>query len=64
MDSVDLLKGSGGYEMLPGATMDDMRTIVLPLGTIVSMTAELKILRWWQKEEDFVSTSSVVRVEP
>ena len=62
--SIDLLKGTGGYEMLPAATVDDMRTVVLPVGTLVSMTAELRIRRWWQAEGDFISTSSVVRIEP
>lgn len=48
VDGVDLLKGTGVYEMLPGGTMDDMRTIVLPVvGRMVSTTAELKILRGW-----------------
>ena len=60
--TIDLLKGTGGYEMLPGATMDDMRTVVLPVGTTISMTAELRIRRWWQRESDFISTSSVVRI--
>lgn len=61
--SIDLLQGTGGYEMLPGAAMDDMRTMVLPVGTTVSMTAELRIRRWWQREGDFISTSSVVLIE-
>ncbi|CAJ0802377.1 hypothetical protein [Ralstonia holmesii] len=61
--SIDLMRGSGGYELLPGATLDDMRSVVLPLGAIASLTAELKIKRWWQAEADFISTSSVVRIE-
>ncbi|MFM0752609.1 hypothetical protein [Paraburkholderia strydomiana] len=61
--SIDLLKGTGGYEMLPGGTMDDMRTVILPVGTTVSMTAELRIRRWCQRESDFISTSSVVRID-
>jgi hypothetical protein len=44
--------------------MDDMRTLVLPVGIVVSMTAELRIRSWWQRESDFISTSSVVRIEP
>jgi hypothetical protein len=62
---IDFLESiDGGYEMLPAATMDDMRTFVLPVNTIVSMTAELRIRRWWQTDDDLVSTSSVVRIAP
>jgi hypothetical protein len=63
VDSIDQMESSGGREKLPGAALNGMRTIALPVGTIVSMTTELTILRWWQKEQDLLSTSSVVRVE-
>ncbi|OJA61088.1 hypothetical protein [Burkholderia ubonensis] len=42
--NIDLLKLAGdNYEFLPGAEMDDMQTIVLPLGTTVQVIAEMKI---------------------
>ena len=62
--SFDLLKGSGGFEMLPSATVDDMRSIVLPRGRIASLTAELRIKRQWRNRDDFISASSIVRLEP
>lgn len=61
---IDLIEGTDGYEMLPAATVDDMRTVVAPVGAIVSMTAELRIRRWWQANSDYIFTSSVVRVGP
>ena len=67
---VDLMKNTGGeYQLLPGAEMDDMRTLVVPANAIISMTAEMQIhngsSRWRGKPDaDFVSASAVVRVEP
>jgi hypothetical protein len=62
--SVDLLEGSEGFEMLPSATVDDMRSIVLPRGTIASVTAELRIKRKWRMGDDFISASAIIRIEP
>ncbi|MFL9961344.1 hypothetical protein PQR02_09570 [Paraburkholderia sediminicola] len=42
--SIDLLKLAGdNYEFLPSAEMDDMQTIVLPVGSTVQVIAEMKI---------------------
>lgn len=44
--SVNLLKLAGdNYEFLPGAEMDDMQTIVLPVGSTVSVIAEMNSCR-------------------
>ncbi|MCO5400750.1 hypothetical protein [Ralstonia soli] len=67
---VDLMEKTGGeYLLLPSAEMDDMRTLVVPVGAIISMTAEMQIhngsSRWRGKPDtDFISASTVVRVEP
>ncbi|SAL07559.1 hypothetical protein AWB81_08158 [Caballeronia arationis] len=46
VESVDLIKGSGGYEMLPSASMDDMRSrSVVPIDTSPSGSA-----RAWNDE--------------
>lgn len=66
----DLMRGTGGeYVYLPGAEMDDMRVIVLPAHTTVSLMAEMQIHNGTTDEHgkpdsDFVSISKVVRVEP
>jgi len=40
----DLMQGTGGgYAFLPNAEMDDMRYIVLPINTVVEITAEMQI---------------------
>jgi hypothetical protein len=68
--TADLLSQTGDqYEFLPGAEMDDMRIIVLPLGETVALTAEIKLHTGsiganGEPNTDFVSTSSIVRVEP
>jgi len=68
--NVDLMKDTGGkYEFLPGAEMDDMRTFVLPVNTIVTLSAEIKMHNGMTNEHgkpdaDFVSASTVVHIEP
>lgn len=68
--TADLLKGTGdGYVFLPGAEMDEMRTIVVPVNTTVALTAEMQIHtgtkdKHGKPDTDFVSTSTVVRIEP
>jgi hypothetical protein len=58
----DLMAGTGDlYEFLPGAEMDDMRTFVLPAGSIVAFTAEVTTHKG-KPDEDSNSVSSVVRV--
>lgn len=70
IQKVDFLKESGGaYEFLSGSEMDDMRSIVLPVNTMVQLTAEMQIHTGTTGEKgkpdtDFVSASQVVRVEP
>ncbi|MGA7179344.1 MAG: hypothetical protein WBX11_07165 [Thiobacillaceae bacterium] len=67
---VNLMQNTGGeYIFLPGAEMDDMRTIVLPVNTTVAVTAEMQIHNGTMDEHDkpdvdFISASTVVRVEP
>lgn len=58
-----------GYEFLPNAEYDDMATIVLPVGITVSLTANMGIVNGTLTKDrkpdfDFVSASTVVRVEP
>jgi hypothetical protein len=66
----DLMQGTGGeYLLLPGAETDDMRTIVMPVNTTVAVTAEMKIHNdtvnaQGKPDSDFLSASSIVRIEP
>jgi hypothetical protein len=68
--SVDLLKLAGNdYEFLPNAEMDDMQTNVLPVGSTVSVIAEMQIHTGTHDEHgapatDSNSTSTVVHIEP
>jgi len=68
--SADLLKLAGdNYKFLPNAEMDDMQTIVLPVGSTVSLTAEMQIHtntndNHGNPDTDSNSTSAVVRIEP
>lgn len=68
--TVDLMARTGDqYEFLPGAEMDDMRTIVLPLGSTVALTAEMAQHNGTRDahgklDTDFISASAVVRIEP
>jgi len=68
--TVDLLKLAGdSYEFLPNAEMDDMQTVVLPVGSVVSVIAEMQIHtggvdKHGEPDTDSNSTSTVVRIEP
>jgi hypothetical protein len=58
----DLMAGAGNlYEFLPGAEMDDMRIFVLPAGSTVAITAEVKQHKG-EPDEDSNSVSTVVHV--
>jgi hypothetical protein len=68
--SADLLQLAGdNYEFLPNAEMDDMQTVVVPVGITVSVIAEMKIHTGkldshGQPEVDSNSTSAVVHIAP
>ncbi|MFL9998303.1 hypothetical protein PQR34_44030 [Paraburkholderia sediminicola] len=68
--SVDLLAQVGGdYEFVPGAEMDDMETIVLPVGTTVALTAEMQmhtgsVDEHGKPDYDTNSASTVVNIAP
>lgn len=68
--TADLMEKTGGeYLFLPGAEMDDMRTIVLPVNTTVALNAEMQIHngttnQYGKPDIDFISASTVVRIEP
>jgi hypothetical protein len=47
-----------GYVFAPGADFDDVRSVVLPLGSKVLLSVKLKY------SDDYVATGSVVIVEP
>ncbi|MFM0644986.1 hypothetical protein PQR14_11685 [Paraburkholderia bryophila] len=67
---IDLLANTGGeYEFAPNAEMDDMRTIVLKVGSNVALTAEMEahngtLDEHGKPDTDFVSTSTVVHIAP
>ncbi|WP_175875184.1 hypothetical protein [Burkholderia sp. BCC0097] len=67
---IDLLADTGGeYEFAPNAEMNDMRTIVLRIGSTVVLTADMEAHNGTFDEHgkpdtDFVSTSTVVHVGP
>jgi hypothetical protein len=67
---IDLLKLAGdNYEFLPNAEMDDMQTVVVPVGTTVSIIAEMKIHTGThdergQPDTDTNATSALVRIAP
>jgi len=67
---IDLLKLAGdNYEFLPNAEMDDMQTIVVSVGTTVSIIAEMQIHTGaldahGQPDTDSNAASALVRVEP
>ncbi|MFM0079754.1 hypothetical protein P0D72_12840 [Paraburkholderia sediminicola] len=67
---IDLLANTGGeYDFAPNAEMDDMRTIVLKVGTTVALTADMETNNGSLDEHDkpdtdFISASTVVRIEP
>jgi hypothetical protein len=47
------------YMFLPNAEFDDMATIVLPVGSVVSLSAVLA-----KKDSDFVPANQVVEIKP
>ncbi len=69
IQKVDLMKDAGGeYQFLPGAEMDDMNMIVLPVNTTVGLTAEMNIHNGktdgqGKPDTDFISASTVIRIE-
>ncbi|MGF6814006.1 hypothetical protein OKW33_000812 [Paraburkholderia atlantica] len=68
--TVDILARLGGdYEFVPGAEMDDMQAIVVPVGTIVSLAADMEMHtgtldRHGKPETDTNGVSAVVHVGP
>lgn len=66
---IDLLQSAEGeYQLLPNAETDDMQTIVLPVNTTVSLTAEMEIRtgatdKQGKPEADFNYASTVVRID-
>ena len=69
--SADLLKLAGdSYEFLPNAEMDDMQAVVLPVGSTVSVIAEMKIYTGTRNKHgsepdiDENATSTVVHIAP
>lgn len=70
ISKANLMANTGGeYMYLPGAEMDDMRTFVLPVNTTVTLTAEMQMHNGTTDEHgkadtDFISASTVVRIEP
>lgn len=67
---IDLLAHVGGdYEFVPGAEMDDMETIVLPVGTTVSLKADMQMHngtldKRGNPDTDTNGASAVVRIAP
>lgn len=67
---IDLLADTGGeYEFAPNAEMDDMRTIVLKVGSTVVLTADMEahngtLDEHGKPDTDFVSASTVVHIRP
>ncbi|WP_406867595.1 hypothetical protein [Paraburkholderia fungorum] len=67
---IDLLANTGGeYDFAPNAEMDDMRTIVLKVGSTVVLTADMEtnngtLDEHGKPDTDFISTSAVVHIYP
>ncbi|CAN7476547.1 hypothetical protein [Caballeronia sp. LjRoot31] len=67
---IDLLKAIGGdYVFIPNAEMDDMQTIVVPVGTTISLNAEMRqnngtLDKRGKPDFDFESGSTVVHIGP
>ncbi|WP_071756663.1 hypothetical protein [Burkholderia ubonensis] len=67
---IDLLADTGGeYDFAPNAEMDDMRTIVLKVGSTVVLTADMEahngtLDEHGKPDTDFVSASTVVHISP
>lgn len=70
ISKIDLMKSAeGDYEILPGAEMDDMRVFVLPIGTTVSLYADMErhngeVDKNGKPDTDFEGASTVVHIEP
>ena len=70
IETIDLLgNDSGEYELLPNAELDDMNSIVLPVHTMVQVTAEMEIPNGdidkdGKPDTDYISRSTAVRIEP
>jgi hypothetical protein len=67
LKDVDLIPGDrdGSYKWLPNAEYDDMQTFVVETGTILSFSAEMQRgSSPTDPENDFISASTIVRVEP
>jgi hypothetical protein len=68
--TVDLLAHAGGdYQFVPGAEMDDMQAIVVPVGTTVSLTAEMgmhtgSVDEHGKPDTDTNGASALVSIEP
>ncbi|MBR8032823.1 hypothetical protein [Burkholderia vietnamiensis] len=68
--NIDLLADTGGeYEFAPNAEMDDMRTIVLKVGSTVVLTSDMEahngtLDEHGKPDTDFVSASAVVHISP
>lgn len=66
---IDLLADTGGeYEFAPNAEMDDMRTIVLKVGSTVVLTADMEanngtLNEHGKPDTDFMSVSTVVHID-
>jgi hypothetical protein len=67
---IDLLANTGGeYDFAPNAEMDDMRTIVLKVGSTVALTADMEtnngtLDEHGEPDTDFISASTVVHISP
>ncbi|MXN77881.1 hypothetical protein GR157_24435 [Burkholderia sp. 4701] len=67
---IDLLANTGGeYDFAPNAEMDDMRTIVLKVGSTVVLTADMEtnngtLDEHGKPDTDFLSASTVVHINP
>jgi hypothetical protein len=67
---IDLMARTGGeYDFAPNAEMDDMRTIVLKVGSTVVLTADMEtnngtLDEHGKPDHDFISASAVVHIAP
>lgn len=65
---IDLLARAGGdYEFLPAAEMDDVQTIVVPVGATIALTANIerdlgKLNEHGKRDTDSISASTVVHI--
>jgi hypothetical protein len=62
------LLSDDGYELLPNSELDDIRTIVLPAGITVSVTADMEIIngsktKSGKPDHDYLTASTVIRIE-